>query len=58
MKASHQTRTNLRSAIVQVRNVAKRKRVLSVREGRDKTVLMQEVRQLDEALRLLSWISK
>jgi hypothetical protein len=57
MKTSYRSRTELRTAISQLQMVARRKRVLSQNKGAEKTVFVQEARQLDEALRLLRWIS-
>ena len=58
MKANYRARADLHSAMVQLQVVAQRKREESDLEGRDRTFLVQEVRQLDEALRLLSRIRK
>ncbi|HEY3295359.1 MAG TPA: hypothetical protein VGL38_07960 [bacterium] len=57
MKATIPARTGLRSAIMQLEHIAQRKRLEADSEGRDAPALIQEARQLDEALRLLRWIS-
>jgi hypothetical protein len=58
MKANYHSRINLRSTIAQLEHVARNKKVQSSCGGHDQTVLKQEAHQLDEALRLLRWISK
>ena len=57
MKAHDQAGTDLRTAILQLQGIARRKRVQSQTKSAEKTVFAQEARQLDEALRLLRWIS-
>ncbi len=58
MKAQDQSATSLRIAISQLQRVSRRKRQMSTSEGRDRMALIQESRQIDEAVRLLRWISK
>ena len=58
MRANAQAGINLRSAIDQLKHVAQTKRVQAQHSGRDETTLIQEARQLEEAVRLLRWISK
>jgi hypothetical protein len=57
MKTNIQARTDLRSAIRQLQLVAKARRLESKGEGRDTSLSIQEASQLDEALRLLRWIT-
>jgi hypothetical protein len=57
MRANYRTETKLQSAIEQLRDVARKKRAQSRYRSRDKTALVQEAKQLDEAVRLLRWIS-
>ncbi len=58
MKLQETSSTNLRSAISQLQRVSRRKRQQSMADGRDRMALIQESRQIDEAVRLLRWISK
>jgi hypothetical protein len=58
LKANSHAGITLRSAIGQLQRVARTKRAQSVRQSRDKSTFVQEARQIDEALRLLRWISK
>jgi hypothetical protein len=58
MRPDNQHRKTLRSAISQVQNIAHSKRIQSLSQGYDRTALIQEARQLEEAVRLLRWITK
>jgi hypothetical protein len=58
MKANYERERPLQTAIMQLQRVAQKERTQAQRDSRYKTVLTQEAKQLDEALRLLRWISK
>jgi hypothetical protein len=58
MKTENHHGKLLRSAIGQVKVVAEKKRLQSQSAGPEKSLLLQEARQLDEAVRLLRWVTK
>lgn len=58
MKANFQAGKTLRSAIGQLQRVARTKRVQARSQSGHKITLAQEARQVEEAVRLLRWISK
>ncbi len=58
MNSHSRTKPALHSAILKLQYVARKKRAQSHGSGPEKAVLMQEARQLHEAIRLLRWVRK
>ena len=58
MKSNSRGKPALHSAILKLQYVARKKRAQTIRNQPEKAALLQEARQLDEAVRLLRWIRK